>query len=81
MYFSKYLYRGVFRTQSEFTIGLSAKTVNDFGKHCVGVFSLIKLLAALKKDIPVQVFSCEFCEIFKNNLLRNTSVRLLLDRM
>ena len=36
------------------------KTVNGFGKHCAGVSSLIKLLAALKKEIPVQVFSCAF---------------------
>ena len=27
------------------------------------------------------MFSCEFCEIFKNNFLKNTSVRLLLDRI
>ena len=32
----------------------------------------------LKKETLAQVFSCEFCEIFKNTLLQNTSVRLLL---
>ena len=33
---------------------LFAKIVNGFGKHCAGVFSLIKLLAALKKETPVR---------------------------
>ena len=27
----------------------------------------------LKKETPTQVFSCELCEIFKNNFLQNTS--------
>ena len=51
---------------------LFAKTVikNSFGKHCVGVSSLIKLLAALKKEAPVEVFTSEyrfdyFCIEFK----------------
>ena len=39
-------------------------------KACVPVFFLIKLQALgttlLKKENQVQVFSCEFCEIFKN---------------
>ena len=52
---------------------LFAKIVNGFGKHCAGVSSLIKLVVALKKEIPVQVFFCEFCEIFKNTFLRYTS--------
>ena len=33
---------------------------------CVGTSYLIKLQAALKKETPAQVFSCEFCEILKN---------------
>ena len=44
------------------TMELYIKTVNSFGKHCVGVSSLIKLLTALKKETPVLLFSCEFCE-------------------
>ena len=28
-----------------------------------------------------QVLSCEFCETFKSNFLKNTSVRLPLDRI
>ena len=55
---------------------LFAKIVNGFGNHCAGVSSLIKLLAWLKKETPVQAFSCEFCEIFKSTSLRNTPVRL-----
>ena len=35
---------------------LFAKIVNDFEKHGAGVSSLIKLLVALKKETPVQVF-------------------------
>ena len=34
--------------------------------------------ATLLKDTPTQVFSCEYCEIFKINFLQNTSGRLLL---
>ena len=30
-----------------------------------------------KKETPAQTFSCEFCEIFKNILLQNTSGQLL----
>ena len=33
----------------------------------------------LIKKTPVQVLSCEFCEIFKNPFWENTSGRLLLD--
>ena len=32
----------------------------------------------LKKETLAQVFSCEFCEISKNNFSQNTSGRLLL---
>ena len=35
-------------------------------------------LQLCKKETLVQVFSCEFCEIFKNTFLQNTSGRLLL---
>ena len=35
-------------------------------------------LQLYKKETLVQVFSCEFCEIFKNIFLQNTSGRLLL---
>ena len=63
------------------TMELFAKIVNGFEKHCAGVSSIIKLLVMFKKQIPVQVFSSEFCENFKNTFLRNTSVRLLQDRI
>ena len=33
------------------------------------------MLAALKSENAVQAFSCEFCEIFKNNFLKSTSYR------
>ena len=33
----------------------------------------------VKKETPALVFSCEFCKIFKNNLLHNIPGRLLLD--
>ena len=33
----------------------------------------------LIKKTPVQVLSCEFCEIFKNHFWQNTSRRLLLN--
>ena len=45
---------------------LFGKILNGFRKYYAGVFLLIKLLEALKKGTPVQVFSCEFCEIFKS---------------
>ena len=32
----------------------------------------------IKREIPTQVFSCEFCKIFKNSFNVDTSVRLLL---
>ena len=54
---------------------LFAEIVNGFGKHCAGVSSLIKLL--VQNENAVQAFSCEFCEIFKNNFLKSTSVPLL----
>ena len=43
---------------------------------------LIKLqafrAATLLEETPAQVFSCEYCEIFKNIFLQDTSRRLLL---
>ena len=32
----------------------------------------------IKKETLAQMFSCEFCEIFKNTIFQNTPVRLLL---
>ena len=47
----------------------------------VGVFFIIKLhprpVVFIKKQTLVQVFSCEFQEIFKNIFLLNISGRLL----
>ena len=57
---------------------------------CVGVSCLIKLQASacnfIKKETPLQVFSCEFCKIFKNTVftehLRATaSVGLFLEKL
>ena len=39
-----------------------------------------KFLKFIKKETLAQVFSCEFCEIFKNTFLQNTSGPLLLAR-
>ena len=38
--------------------------------RCVGVSFLINLLAALKKETNLQVFSREFYEIFKNSFFK-----------
>ena len=54
---------------------------NSQENTCAEVSISINLLAALKKETPAQMFYCEFCEIFKSTMLKNTSVRLLLDRM
>ena len=40
-----------------------------------------KVASGAQKETPAQVFSREFCEIFKNNFLKNTSGRLHLDRI
>ena len=44
--------------------------------NCVGVSSFIKLLASslqlYYKETPTQMFSCEFCEIFKNTFFQRT---------
>ena len=34
---------------------------------------LHKFVLGLQKETLAQVFSCEFCEIFKNTFLQNTS--------
>ena len=46
-----------------------------------GVSSLIKLLEALKKRLGHRCSLVNFCNIFKSVFLRNTSVRLPLDRI
>ena len=40
-------------------------------------FKKLRSTTLLKKDLA-QIFSCEFCEIFKKQFLENTSGRLLL---
>ena len=37
--------------------------------------------AFIKKETLAQVFSCEFCQISKNNFSQNTSGRLLLNKL
>ena len=37
-----------------------------------------KALQLYQKEIPTQVVSCNYCEIFKNTYLKNISERLLL---
>ena len=49
---------------------------NVHEKTCARVSFLIKLQALgcsfIKKETLAQVFSCEFCEIFKNNFFQRT---------
>ena len=47
---------------------------NSQENTCARVSVLIKLLAALKIETLVQLFSREFCENFKTTFLKNTSV-------
>ena len=52
---------------------------NSQENTCARVSFLIKLQANfIEKETPAQLFSCEFCEIFKKTFLKNTSERLLL---
>ena len=51
---------------------------NSQENTCAGASYLINLQAALKLETLAQLFSCEFCEIFKKIILKNSSVRLLL---
>ena len=51
---------------------------NSQENTCTRVSFLIKLHAFIKKETLGQMFSCDFCEISKNNFLQNTSGRLLL---
>ena len=57
-------------------------TTNTQENTCTRVSFSVKLLAEacnfIKKETLAQVFSCEFCEIFKNFFLQNASQRLLL---
>ena len=50
------------------------------GKHLCQILYINEVCGA-QKETPAQVLSCVFCDTFKNNFLKNTSVRLLLDRM
>ena len=47
---------------------------NSQDNTCARVSILIKSLFYnfIKKETPTQVFSCEFCEIFKNNFFHRT---------
>ena len=49
---------------------------NSQGNTCARVSSLIKLQGSacnfIKKETLAQVFSCEFCEIYKNRFLHRT---------
>ena len=56
---------------------------NSYENTCAGVSlsrSLLSLSrsprshATLLKKTPAQVFSCEFCEIFKNTFFKNTEL-------
>ena len=52
---------------------------NSQENTCARVSFLIKLQANfIEKETLAQLFSCEFCEIFKKTFLKNTSERLLL---
>ena len=45
------------------------------GKHlCQGLFfNKVEAFNFIKKETLTQVFSCEFCEVFNNTFLQNTS--------
>ena len=54
------------------------------GKHLCQSLFLNKVVGAacnfMKKETLAQMLSCEFCKIFKNTFLQNTSGWLLLNR-
>ena len=65
------------------TKGVLKSFAKSLQKTCARVFFLIKLQAwglelYITKETLTQVFSSEFCEIFKNTFLQNTLWRLLL---
>ena len=65
------LREGVLRNFAKFT-----------GKHqCQSLFfnkaAGFRPVTLLEKDIPAQMFSCEFCEISKNTFLEKNPERLL----
>ena len=45
---------------------------NSQGNTCVGVSFLPQAWNFMKKETPTHVFSCEFCEIFKNTFFSGT---------
>ena len=51
---------------------------NSQKNNSPGPTYLIKLQAALKKESPAQVFSCEFRQTFKRTILKNAFVRLMI---
>ena len=63
--------------------GVLRNFIKFTGKHLCQSLILIKLQAEaynfIKKETLGQLLPCEFCEIYKNTSLQNTSGRLLLD--
>ena len=52
------------------------------GRHLCRSLYFNEVARGASKEILAQVFSsCKFFKIFKNNFLKKTSVRLLLDRI
>ena len=61
------------RSQMLFKIGILKNFAIFTGKHLCWSFFLIKLQAFRpEKETPTQVFSCEYCEIFKNTFFYRT---------
>ena len=78
-YFSEAATRGVLKNFAEFT-GKQLCQILSFnevaGLRPAGLWS--QACNFIKRENLEQVFSCEFCEAFKNSFLQNTSGRLLL---
>ena len=66
-----FLCHGNSRSQMFFKIGVFMNFSIFTGKHLCWSLFLIKL-QAFKKETPAQVFSCEYCEIFKNTFFNRT---------
>ena len=49
-----------------------------FSEHLLLPVSVFQPAVLIKKEIPVRIFFCEFCKIFKNIFWQNTSGWLLL---
>ena len=72
-----HFWSGAYRSswsQKFFKIGVLKNFTIFQGKHLCWSFFLIKLQTwtTLLKETPTQVFSCEYCEIFRNSFFHRT---------